>query len=146
MGIEKGNKIKVDYEGRFENGEIFDSSHKHEGHLHLLEFEVGSGQVIPGFDNEVIGLEIGDEKEFILKPEDAYGPVREELVKEIPKKNLPKGQEPRPGMMLMIKTQEGQQFPGRIIDLTENSVIIDLNHPLAGKTLIFKIKIVEIGK
>jgi FKBP-type peptidyl-prolyl cis-trans isomerase 2 len=140
--IEKGNKVKITYEGRLESGEVFDSSERHDGKP--LEFEVGSGMVIKGFDEAVIGMKKGEEKEFSIESKDAYGEIREDLKKEVPKDLLPKGQEPKAGMMLIVQTPQGQQMPVKIEKVEGDSVVIDFNHPLAGKKLIFKIKIVGV--
>jgi len=141
--INKGSKVKLDYEGRLESGEIFDSS-THEDHSHPLEFEAGSGQVIKGFDDSVMGMKIGEEKEFSIEAKEAYGDYKPELKKDIPRSDLPKDQEPKPGMILMVGTPDGRQFPIKIAAVTDKTVTIDLNHPLAGKKLIFKIKIVDV--
>lgn len=141
--VKKGDKVKVDYEGKFEDGTVFDTSH-HDDHSHPIEFEVGSGHVVPGFDKAVEGMEKGEEKEFTLKPEEAYGERRNELQQKIPKKSLPEGQEPKPGMMLVATAPNGQQMPVKITEVDDENITVDLNHPLAGKTLIFKIKVVEV--
>jgi len=143
MAVKKGNKVKVEYEGRFENGAVFDSS-KHGDHSHPLEFVVGAGQVIPGFDKAVIGMKKGERKEFSIEKDEAYGNYREELKKEIPRNVLPKEQEPKEGMILMMSTPDGRQFPARIVAVTDENVTLDLNHPLAEKKLIFKIKIADV--
>lgn len=135
--------VKVDYTGKFENGEIFDTS-KHSEHGHPLEFEVGAGMVVAGFDNAVMGMKIGEEKEFTLKPSQAYGERRDELKQAVPRNLLPKDQEPKEGMILIVGTPQGQQMPVKILAVDKETITIDLNHPLAGKTLIFKIKIIEI--
>ena len=140
MAIEKGNKIKVEYEGKFEDGTVFDSSKGKEP----LAFEAGAGKVIKGFDDAVIGMKTGEEKEFSIEPKDAYGEVKPELKQEIPRSNLPKDQEPKVGMVLMLSAPNGQQMPSQIVEVNDEKVVIDINHPLAGKKLIFNIKIVEI--
>lgn len=142
MAIKKGDKVKVDYEGKLEDGTIFDSS-KHGDHSHPIEFTVGENQVIPGFENGVIGLEKGDEKEIHIEPKDAYGEKNPELTKEFPKANLPKDQEPKIGMGLMLQAPTGQQIPAIISEVKDTSVVLDFNHPLAGKKLIFNVKVVE---
>ncbi len=147
VNVVKGDKVSLEYEGRLEDGQIFDSS-KHGDHSHPLEFEVGSGMVIAGFDNAVIGMANGEEKEFTIEPDQAYGPRREELKKDIPKSSLPplpEGQELKAGMALMLQSPQGQ-MPVVIDEVKEDSIVLDLNHPLAGKKLIFKIKILEINK
>jgi|TARA_B100001971_G_C18229986_1_gene563256 FKBP-type peptidyl-prolyl cis-trans isomerase 2 len=144
MPVKKGDKIKVDYEGTLEDGTVFDSS-THGDHSHPLEFEVGSGQLIKGFDEGVIGMEKGEEKTIKLKSSEAYGDPKKELVKKFPREQLPKDQEPKEGMTLLIKSQDGNQLPAKITKVDDKEVEIDLNHPLAGKTLNFKIKVIEIS-
>ena len=144
MEIKKGSKVSIDYEGRFEDGNVFDSS-KHGEHSHPLEFTVGEGMVIPGFDKAVLGMKEGEEKEFTLEKDEAYGDYKEEMKKEVPKEALPKEQEPKEGMVLVMSTPEGHQIPAKIAEVKDKSIVIDLNHPLAGKKLIFKIKVVKIN-
>ena len=144
MAVKKGDKVKVDYTGKLEDGKIFDSS-KHGEHSHPIEFEVGEGKVIKGFDEAVLGMEIGDEKEITIKPEEAYGQVNPNMVKKVPKEQLPKDKKPEVGMMLFLGTPDGKKFPARITEITDKEVTIDLNHPLAGKVLKFEIKLVEIN-
>ena len=143
MKIVKGNKVKVEYEGKFDNGEIFDSS-KHGEHSHPLEFVVGKSQVIPGFEEAVIGLKKGDEKEIKLESEEAYGNYDSTLKREIPKEVIPEGQEIKEGMIIVMQTPEGYKLPARIVSISDDSFTIDLNHPLAGKKLIFNIKVIGV--
>lgn len=145
MVIKKGDKVRVDYEGRFEDGTIFDTS-MHGDHSHPLEFEVGAGQMIAGFDNGVIGLNIGDEKEITLKPEEAYGQYNEKLVQKVPLRKMPTGAKLEEGMELYVRTPEGHEIPVKIKKIVGDMVEIDLNHPMAGKTLIFKIIIKSINE
>lgn len=139
MVVEKGNKIKVEYTGSFESGEVFDASEKHG---QPLEFEAGAGTVVPGFDAAVIGMEVGEEKIVNLKPEEAYGELSPDAIQKVPKDRFPK--EVKEGMMIGVPLPNGQQIPAKIVKIDDKEVSIDMNHPLAGKTLIFKIKIVEI--
>ena len=141
MVVEKGNKIKVEYEGRFENGEVFDASEKHG---QPLEFEAGAGMVVPGFDNAVIGMDVAEEKEVTLQPEEAYGPVNPQAIQKVPKDKFPPQAEE--GMMVGVPLPNGQQIPAKIVKIDENDVTLDMNNPMAGKVLIFKIKVVEIEK
>jgi len=143
MEVKKGSKLKVEYEGKFEDGEVFDSS-SHGDHSHPLEFEVGAGNVIKGFDDAVLGMKKGEEKEFTLEPDEAYGQPNPELKQDIPRDVLPKDQKPEAGMILMMTTPEGHQMPAKILEVTEDKITLDLNHPLAGRKLIFKIKILDI--
>jgi FKBP-type peptidyl-prolyl cis-trans isomerase 2 len=140
MAVKKGDKIKVDYTGTFDDGNVFDSS---EG-KQPLEFEAGSGIVIKGFDDAVIGMEKDEEKEVKISSKEAYGDINPQLVKKIPRDKLPPEQEPKPGMMLGMSTPDGNQIPAKIIAVDDKEITIDLNHPLAGKNLNFKIKVIEI--
>ncbi len=144
MKVQKGSKVKVSYEGKLENGDVFDSS-KHDDHEHPLEFEAGKGRVLKGFDDAIDGMSEGEEKEFTIDAKDAYGEYNDELKKDIPRKALPPNQEPKAGMTLMMKTPDGRELPLRITNVSGEKITIDLNHPLAGKKLIFKIKILEIN-
>ncbi len=144
MVIKKGDKISVDYEGRLEDGTVFDSS-THGDHSHPLEFEVGAGKVIKGFDSAVIGMKKDEEKEFEIKPEDAYGKPNPEAKQDIPRSALPPEQKPEVGMVLVLNAPTGQQVPVKILAVDDEKVTIDLNHPLAGKKLIFKIKIIKVN-
>lgn len=142
ISIEVGNKVTVGYEGTLDDGTVFDSS---EGRDDLLEFVVGAGQVISGFDNAMVGMEVGDEKNITLQPSEAYGDHNCELVQVVPKEHLPEGEEPEEGMLLLMCLPDGQQMPAIITGVTDESVTIDLNHPLSGKTLNFKVKLVAVS-
>jgi FKBP-type peptidyl-prolyl cis-trans isomerase 2 len=141
MAVKKGDKVKVEYEGKLDSGELFDSSEKAGK---PLEFEAGSGRVIPGFDKAIIGMKKGEEKEIKIEKDNAYGDYKEELKKDVPRDVLPKEQEPKEGMMLIMSTADGHQIPAKIVEVEKEKITLDLNHPLAGKNLTFKIKIVEI--
>ena len=141
MALKKGQKVKVEYEGKLEDGTLFDSS---ERAGKPLEFTIGEKMVIPGFEAGIVEMKKGEEKEIKISPKDAYGEERKDLVKEVPKDALPKGQEPKEGMMLALQSPDGRQIPAKITKVTDKSIMIDLNHPLAGKTLIFKVKLVDI--
>jgi FKBP-type peptidyl-prolyl cis-trans isomerase 2 len=139
MAVKKGDKVKIDYTGTLDDGTVFDSSEKHG---QPLEFEVGSGQVIKGVDEAVVGMKKGDEKEVKLKPEEAYGSPREELVKKVPRGQFPEKMELKEGMILVMGTPDGQKIPATIRKVEEKEVTLDLNHPLSGKNLTFKIKVI----
>ena len=141
MPIKKGDKIKIEYEGKLEDGTVFDSS---ENQGEPLEFEVGGQILMEEFENAVIGMDVGDEKEFQLQPQEAYGEYNDQLIKKVPKDQLPKTEELKEGMMLILGLPNGVQIPASVLEVTEDEVTIDLNHPLAGKVLNFKVKIVEI--
>jgi FKBP-type peptidyl-prolyl cis-trans isomerase 2 len=142
MAIKDKDKVTLDYEGKLETGEIFDTS-KHEEHSHPLTFVVGEGQVIPGFEKAVLGMNVDEEKEFEIAPEDAYGMPDERLFQEVPRNVLPSEPQPEVGMTLIMQTQQGN-IPVMISEVKEDSVILNLNHPLAGKKLIFKIKVLKV--
>jgi len=140
--VKKGDKVKIEYTGKLEDGNVFDTS---EGKDPLC-FEVGSGQVIPGFDKAVDGMKKDEEKTFEIKSDDAYGPVRAELTQELPRDKLPKDPEPKEGMMLVMKAPDGRQVPAKIVKVSDDKVTIDVNHPLAGKNLTFTVKVVGINE
>ncbi len=137
---EKGNKVKVHYKGKLKDGTTFDTS---EGKT-PLEFTIGEGQLIPGFENGVIGLTEGESKEINLSPEDGYGERQEQLVGKIPRQKLPETIDPKVGMRLQSQTPEGQTFVVKVIDVSDNDITIDGNHELAGKDLVFEVELVEI--
>lgn len=136
----KGDKVKVHYHGKLTSGETFDSSSGREP----LEFEVGSGSVIKGFDEGVTGMEVGEKKTINIPVDDAYGPRSEDMLVEFPKDRFPNDMEIEQGMQLMMGNGSGQNIPVIVIEIKENSVILDANHPLAGEDLIFDIELVEI--
>lgn len=139
--VKPGDKVNVEYEGKLEDGTVFDSSSRHG---QMLEFEVGAGRIIKGFDNAVVGMKRGEEKTIKIPPEEAYGQPNPMLIQKMPRANLPKEPEPKEGMMLIATLPTGEQIPARITAVDKATVILDFNHPLAGKTLTFKIKIVDI--
>jgi len=143
MTLKQGTKVKVEYTGKLDDGTVFDSTEKHGK---PLEFEIGKKQIIPGFEKTVVEMKKGEEKEIKLEPSQAYGDRNPQLVKKIPKEQLPQGQEARKGMMLAIKLPNEQQLPARIIDVSDKDVTLDLNHPLAGKNLNFKVRLVEVAE
>ena len=142
MTVKEGNKVKIEYTGTLDDGTVFDSSEKHGK---PLEFEVGSKKVIRGFEEAVKGMNEGEEKEVKLQPSEAYGDLNPAMVKKVPKEHLPKEQELKPGMVLLLNMPNGAQLPCQIKEVDDKEVTIDMNHPLAGKNLNFKIKIVEIS-
>jgi FKBP-type peptidyl-prolyl cis-trans isomerase 2 len=143
MSIKQGDKVSVNYEGKFDSGEIFDSSF-HGDHSHPIEFVVGEHQVIKGFEDAVVGMNVGEEKEIVIEAGDAYGERNEELVKEFDRKDIPLNEEPEVGMVLGFNLPQGGQFPATIAKITEDKITFDLNHPLAGKRLNFKIKVADV--
>ena len=142
--VQKGNLVSIQYVGTFDSGEVFDSNKASDGSCaHPLQFIVGSGMVIPGFDKLVEGLEMGQEKTIRIEAKDAYGEKRPELTKTMPKPaNFPS--EAKEGMMIGVGPSQDRQIPALITKLTDKEVTLDLNHPLAGKALNFAIKILDI--
>lgn len=142
MAVKNGDKIKVEYIGKLDDGSVFDSS---ENHGKPLEFEVGSGHVIKGFDSAVLGMNEGDEKEFKISPADAYGQHDPTLIQKVPREVFPKDAEITAGLVFEAGLPTGERVPAMIADVDDNTVTVDLNHPLAGKALNFKIKLKEIS-
>lgn len=138
--VKSGDKIKIHYHGRLTNGETFDSSAGREP----LEFEVGSGMVIPGFDQGVTGMTVGEKKTINIPFAEAYGPKNPEMVIEMPKDRFPKDMEIEVGMPLGMSDQHGQQFQVTVVEIKDDVVMLDANHPLAGQDLIFDLELVEI--
>lgn len=136
-----GDTVKIHYTGTLDDGTQFDSSKGRDP----LEFEVGSGQVIPGFDKAVEGMAVGDEKTVNIPSDDAYGPHHAQMVQEVPKSALPQGLEPEVGMGLQAQGQDGQPVNLMVTEVGDDSITVDANHPLAGKNLNFDIELVEIG-
>ena len=138
--VKKGDTIKVHYHGTLTDGTIFDSSLQREP----LEFEVGGGMVIPGFDNGVLGMAVGEKRTINIPADEAYGQKQEEMIMEFPRDRFPEDMTPEVGMQLMMSSQTGQQFPVVVADVREDVVVLDANHPLAGKDLTFDLELVEI--
>jgi len=139
--VKQGDTIKVHYHGKLTDGTTFDSSEGREP----LEFEVGGGMVIPGFDEGVKGMAVGDKKTVHIPAAEAYGPKQEEYIMEFPKDRFPPDMKPEVGIQLNMSDGQGQTFPVVIAEVLEDSVILDANHPLAGEDLIFDLELVEIA-
>jgi len=137
---QNGDKVRVHYHGTLRSGETFDSSNGREP----LEFTVGSGQVIKGFDDGVKGMTVGEKKTVEIPVQDAYGAKEDERMLEFPKDQLPPDLTPEEGMQLMMSDGQGQQLPVTITEVRESTIVLDANHPLAGQDLIFDIELVEI--
>jgi len=140
MQVKDGDKIRVHYHGKLHNGETFDSSKGREP----LEFTVGSGQVIKGFDEGVKGMKAGDKKTVEIPAEDAYGDKDETAIFEFPKDQLPANITPEPGLQLAMTDGSGQSFPVKVAEVRDDVVVFDANHHLAGEDLIFDLELVEI--
>jgi len=140
MAVKIGEWIKVEYTGTLDDGTIFDGTGVDGGNP--LKFQVGAGQLVKGFDESVQGKTVGEEYNIRLEPSEAYGEYKGGLTHDVPKDQFPKDADLHPGLMLMVSGPKGQT-PASIKSIEEDKVIIDLNHPMAGKVLNFKIKIVE---
>ena len=139
--LKTGDTVKVHYTGTLDDGRVFDTSREREP----LLFKVGEGQIIPGFEQGVVGMEEGETRDIEVDPEDAYGPRREELVLEVPTGEFPEHITPEVGMQLQIKQQDGTPFGVVVTDVADEAVTLDANHPLAGQTLYFQVELVEIA-
>jgi FKBP-type peptidyl-prolyl cis-trans isomerase 2 len=135
-----GDQVKVHYHGRLNDGTTFDSS---EGRS-PLEFEVGAGQVIKGFEDGVLGMKTGEKKTIRIPVNEAYGEKSPDMIIEFPRDQFPPDMKPEIGMQLNLRGQDGRSFPVVISEVKDDMVVLDGNHPLAGKDLIFDIEMVEI--
>ena len=134
-----GDRVRVHYTGRLGDGQVFDSSRDGEP----LEFTVGAGEVIPGFDEAVSGMQVGESKTIEIEPDDAYGPRRDALVTQVSREAAQFPVEPQVGMHFGLPLQDGNQLEVVITEVTDTHVTIDGNHPLAGEKLIFDVELVE---
>ena len=139
MAIENGKKVAFHYTLTVDD-EVIQTSEGQQP----LSYTHGSGQIIPGLASEIEGMNEGEEKRVIVPAQKAYGEVNPEAFKELPKSSLPEGLIPQKEMMLQVSMQDGQKIPARISEVKEESFVIDLNHPLAGKDLQFDVKVVSI--
>ena len=140
--VENGMFVSVTYTGTLENGEVFDTS---EG-SRPLEFRTGSGHLIKGFEDAVMGMSLNEKKEFTLKPDEAYGMRDENQVHAFPRSELPAGMKPKLGDNVAFSTPEGQRIPAKLIKMDDETLTFDLNHPLAGESLTFAIEVVGISE
>ena len=136
-----GDKVSIHYTGKLDDGTEFDSSAGQDP----LEFELGSGQVIPGFDKAVEGMSIGDQQNVRIEPTDAYGERHEQLIQSVPRSALPTEINPEVGMPLQSRAPDGQVMNLVITEVTSESITVDGNHPLAGFALNFDIELVAIA-
>lgn len=137
--VRKGQFVQVHYTGRLEDGTVFDSSEGREP----LEFQAGTGQVIPGLDNAVLGMALNDEKTVHIPADEAYGPLRDDLKRDFPASMLG-GEQVTPGQNLWFNTPRGP-IQGKVLEVGPDTFTVDFNHPLAGKDLEFDIKVVGIS-
>ncbi len=139
----QGDTVKVHYTGRLDDGSEFDSSLERQP----LEFVIGQGQIIPGFEQAVVGMSQGDTKTVEIAPEQAYGPRHDEAIQEIPKSALPETiqESLQVGMQLQANDPNGRPLMLTVTDIAEENITVDANHPLAGQALIFDLELVEIA-
>lgn len=135
-----GDTVKVHYTGKLEDGTAFDTSIGYDP----LQFTIGENQVISGFEDAVVGMNPGESKTVKVPADKAYGPHREEMVVEVSRNQLPADLKPEVGQQLQSRQPDGRTFVVTVTDVSESSVTLDANHPLAGKDLIFDIQLIEI--
>lgn len=135
-----GDQVSVHYKGKLKDGTEFDSSKEDDP----IEFKIGEGQLIPGFEQAIVGMEPGETKTEEVPYEGAYGEKREDLVMELDKGKVPDHIDPQEGDRLEIKQDEGENIPVTVTKVTEEALTIDANHPLAGQDLVFDLELVEI--
>lgn len=138
--VKEGDVVRVHYTGKLTNGEQFDSSVGREP----LEFTVGAGMMIKGFDAAMPGMNVGEKKTINIAPADGYGEKSEEAIIEFPKENVPEDMKLEPGMTLTLSNQAGQPVPVTVVEINDNVIILDANHFLAGQELVFDIELMEI--
>ena len=139
--VENGHYVSVHYKGTLESGEVFDTN---EGR-HPMEVHMGSGQVITGFEKALMGMTLNEKKVFTLEPEEAYGFRDDELTHSFERSEIPAEINVEVGQTVALSSPEGQQVPARVVEADDQKVVVDLNHPLAGKKLTFDIEIVGIS-
>lgn len=139
--VKSGDTVKVHYHGKLTTGETFDSSEGREP----LEFTVGSGQVIKGFDDALMDMAVGEKKTVQIPVGEAYGERREDMIVQYPRQEFPDDMTPEVGMQLNMSDNMGNNFPVVITEVQEEIVVLDANHPLAGQDLIFDLEVVAIG-
>ena len=138
--VKNGDKVKVHYTGKLVSGDQFDSSVGREP----LEFTVGAGQMIKGFDAAMPGMEIGDKKTVNIPAIDAYGEKDPTAIIEFPKENVPADMKIEQGMTFELSNQDGSRFPVVVVEVKDDVIVLEANHALAGKELVFDIELVEI--
>ena len=139
-GVKTGNTVQVNYTGKLSDGTVFDTSVGRSP----LEFTLGTSKIIPGFEKAVLGMKVGEKKTVTIPANEAYGPYKDNLTLEVPLELLPSGVNPQVGMQLQQKQADGSVVVALITKVSDKSVLLDANHPLAGKDLTFEIELVKI--
>ncbi|WP_339837588.1 peptidylprolyl isomerase [uncultured Flavobacterium sp.] len=138
--VKENNTVKVHYTGKLSDGKVFDSSEGKEP----LEFTLGKGQLIPGFENGLIDMKLNEKKTITIAKEEAYGAINEDLKQEVKRTELPEDIKPEVGMGLISKSSDGQEMNLLVVEVKDESIVIDGNHPLAGEDLTFDLEVVAI--
>tara|TARA_B100000809_G_C14871247_1_gene435619 strand:- start:218 stop:664 length:447 start_codon:yes stop_codon:yes gene_type:complete len=138
--VKENNIVKVNYTGKLSDGQVFDSSEGKEP----IEFTLGQGQLISGFEKGLIDMKLNEKKTITIAKEDAYGEVNKDLIQEVEKSQLPQDMTPEVGMGLVSKSPDGQEMNLLVVEVREETIVIDGNHPLAGKELIFDLEVLAI--
>ncbi|MEX0680069.1 MAG: peptidylprolyl isomerase [Balneolales bacterium] len=138
--IKEGDTVKVHYTGKIADGTVFDTSKEREP----LEFTIGEGKLIPGFEKAVVGMNVGDNNTVTIPSDEAYGEKRDDMVVDVEKNQIPEDIKPEVGQQLQIQQKDGGTIPVVITDITDEKVKLDANHPLAGEDLTFEIEVVEV--
>ena len=141
MSVQNGNTVAVHYRGTLEDGEQFDSSYDRG---EPLAYQAGTGEMIPGFDAAVTGMEVGEKKTFTLEPTEAYGEKNPAAVQEVPRAMFGEGANLAVGTIVQGQNENGQTMMATVMAITEDTVTVDLNHPMAGKSLTFDVEVVSI--
>jgi peptidylprolyl isomerase/FKBP-type peptidyl-prolyl cis-trans isomerase SlpA len=137
---QEGDEVRVHYKGKLKDGTVFDASDEGEP----LTFTLGENRVIEGFEKAVVGMEPGDSKTTEIPPAEAYGDHRPDMVMELDRAQLPENLEPKVGQQLQLRLEDGRTVPVLITEIGDDGVTIDANHPLAGRTLVFDIELVDV--
>ncbi|MEO8934073.1 MAG: peptidylprolyl isomerase [Xanthomarina sp.] len=138
--VKNNDTVKVHYTGKLTNGQVFDSSLEREP----LEITIGEGKLIPGFENAILDMKLNDKKTVEIAKEEAYGDIQEDLFHQVSKDQLPQDIQPEIGMGLASKGPDGIEHQFRVIEVKEDHIVVDGNHPLAGQDLVFELEVVEI--
>lgn len=138
--VKNGSIVKIHYTGKFEDGKVFDELQGKD----TLQFKVGNKEVIVGLDKQIVGMKEEDKKTIKVNPDEAYGNRNEQLIRKIPRTGFPPNFEFKKGMTLVLKSPEGRHLQLRVLDFDDKEVTVDLNHPLAGKKMVFEVEIVQV--
>lgn len=138
--VKQNDTVRVHYTGKLKDGQVFDSSLEREP----IEFTMGQGQLIPGFEKGLLDMKVNEKKTIDIPSEEAYGEPRQELIQEVEKSQLPEEIKPEPGMGLVSKSPDGREMNLVVKEVKDDTIVVDGNHPLAGKDLVFDLEVVEI--